>query len=219
MPRLIIPGPAGAIEALLEMPAAYSGGAAAVLCHPHPLYGGTMRNKVVARMAQALLDCGLAALRFNFRGVEASEGSHDAGKGEVGDACAAADYLLRTLAPRRLLLGGFSFGAWVAGRSLEPCGAEAELIGLLSVGTPADMYDYGFLAGVRRPVFFVHGDADATCSPAAVGPLAHAEDRPRSLVLVKGADHFFTGRLKILQDVIRGHYEPLLRRLEKSGRT
>ena len=83
MQRLTIPGPAGALEALLEVPASFSGGAAAVLCHPHPLYGGTMRNKVVARMAQALLDCGLAALRFNFRGVEASEGSHDAGKGEV----------------------------------------------------------------------------------------------------------------------------------------
>jgi alpha/beta superfamily hydrolase len=149
MQRLTIPGPAGAIEALLEVPAAFSGGAAAVLCHPHPLYGGTMRNKVVARMAQALLDCGLAALRFNFRGVEASAGSHDSGKGEVADACAAVAYLARTLAPRRLLLGGFSFGAWVAA-VLEPRETEPELIGLL-VGTPADMYDYAFLAGLRCP--------------------------------------------------------------------
>jgi hypothetical protein len=217
MQRLILPGPAGALEALLEMPSSYSGEAAAVLCHPHPLYGGTMRNKVVSRMAQALLDCGLAALRFNFRGVEASEGSHDAGKGEVGDACAAVEYLMRTLAPRRLLLGGFSFGAWVAARALDPCGTEAELIGLLSVGTPADMYDYSFLDAVRLPVFFVHGDADALCAPAAVDPLARAEGRPRSLVLVKGADHFFTGRLKVLQDVIRGHYHPLVRRLDRSG--
>lgn len=214
MQRLSIPGPAGALEALLEVPASYSGGIAAVLCHPHPLYGGTMRNKVVARMAQALLDCGLAAFRFNFRGVEASEGTHDAGRGEVLDACAAVDYLMRTLAPRRLLLGGFSFGAWVAARSLEPCGAETELIGLLSVGTPADLYDYSFLAGLRLPIFFVHGDADSTCAPAAVGPLAHEAGRPRSLVLVKGADHFFTGRLKILQEVIRGHYEPLVRGME-----
>jgi alpha/beta superfamily hydrolase len=217
MQRLTIPGPAGALEALLELPAAFSGGSAAVLCHPHPLYGGTMRNKVVARMAQALLDCGLAALRFNFRGVEASEGSHDSGNGEVADACAAVAYLAQTLAPRQLLLGGFSFGAWVAARSLEPCGAEAELLGLLSVGTPAGMYDYSFLACLRRPILFVHGDADTVCAPAAVGPLAHAEGRPRSLILVKGADHFFTGRLKILQEVIRGHYQPLVRRLEHSG--
>lgn len=217
MQRLILPGPAGAIEALLEMPSSYSGEAAAVLCHPHPLYGGTMRNKVVARMAQALLDCGLAALRFNFRGVEASEGSHDAGKGEVDDACAAVDYLRRTLAPRRLLLGGFSFGAWVAARVLEPCGTETELIGLLSVGTPADMYDYGFFDAVRLPVFFVHGDADALCAPAAVDSLARAGGRARSLVLVKGADHFFTGRLKIFQEVIRAHYQPLMRRPGPSG--
>ncbi len=217
MQRLAFPGPAGALEALLEVPASYSGGVAAVLCHPHPLYGGTMRNKVVARMAQALLDCGLAALRFNFRGVEASEGTHDAGRGEVLDACAAVDYLMRTLAPRRLLLGGFSFGAWVAARAAAPCGAESELIGLLSVGTPADLYDYGFLAALYLPVFFVHGDADTVCAPAAVGPLAHEGGRSRSLVLVKGADHFFTGRLKVLQEVIRGHYLPLVQRLERAG--
>jgi alpha/beta superfamily hydrolase len=213
MERIMIPGPVGELESLLEMPRAFSGLSAAVLCHPHPLYGGTMRNKVVARMALALLESGLAVVRFNFRGVEASAGTYDAGRGEVEDACAVFDYLTRTLAPRHFLLAGFSFGAWVAARSLAKCSRNGDIRGLLSVGTPADMYDYNFLQDCRLPMLFIHGDEDAVCDPEAVAPLVQVGGLPRSVVIVKGADHFFTGRLRPLQQIVTRHYQPFFQHL------
>jgi uncharacterized protein len=199
---LSLEGPAGRLEALLNAgsPEATH---AALVCHPHPLYGGTLHNKVVFHAMKALNGFGFPVLRFNFRGAGLSQGKHDHGAGEEDDVRAAVDWLDREF-QQPLIFAGFSFGAAVGLRVACPDARVRAAIGLGLPLTPVDdrNYDFSFLQDCSKPKLFVSGDRDQFASPAQLERMVASLPAPRKLVLIAGADHFFEGRLRELRDVI-----------------
>jgi hypothetical protein len=194
-----IAGPAGRLEALL-MNADGPATAAAVICHAHPLHGGIMHFKVLFRAAKALQARGVAVLRFNFRGVGRSEGTHDEGRGEQGDAVAAANEMARRFPGLPIVLGGFSFGSTIAVR--VGC-ADARVRALLVMGFPAAMLDdTAFLASCTQPRLFVQGEQDSYADGPRIRALVAPLPEPKTLVVIPGADHFFTGHLDPLQEAV-----------------
>jgi alpha/beta superfamily hydrolase len=204
---LVIPGPAGGLEALLvegQSDARY----AALVCHPHPLGGGTMHNKVVYRAAKTMQSLGLPTLRFNFRGTGLSEGQHDEGRGERDDVRAALDWLNHRYA-LPVLVVGFSFGAHVALRVC--CGdvprSEARVPGFAALGLPLAAegrdYSYDFLASCTLPKLFISGGADQYGPQAALVRIVASAAQPASLVIIPDADHFFAGKLEQMQHALR----------------
>jgi alpha/beta superfamily hydrolase len=192
-------GPAGRLEAILMNPNR-DPVAAAVVCHAHPLHGGMMHFKVVFRAARALQSAGLAALRFNFRGVGRSEGRHDDGRGEQDDARVALDELARRYPGRPLVLGGFSFGSTVALRAGR---SDERVRALFALGYPASMFTtHAHLDGGGRPCLFVQGENDRFGPGATVRELVAQHPGPQEVVIVPGADHFFDGHLDILQRAV-----------------
>jgi uncharacterized protein len=183
-------GPAGHLEALLNS-GAPEAPYAALVCHPHPLGGGTLHNKVVYHAMKALQGLGLPVLRFNFRGTELSEGEHDEGRGEQDDVRAALDWLSREF-HRPILVAGFSFGAYV---SLRACCGEARVPGLIALGLPVSAqgraYDYDFLCGCARPKLFISGTRDPFGEKLAVEAAVALAAEPKRLVWIQDADHFF----------------------------
>jgi alpha/beta superfamily hydrolase len=200
---LILPGPAGALEARLDFPAAMAGGelhtpaAYAVVCHPHPLYGGTLTNKVVHTLARTFNDAGMPSLRFNFRGVGASAGTHDAGPGEVQDALAAVRYGRERWPQARLWLAGFSFGAAVAIRA----SLEALPVGVVAVAPAVDRMELGAVVP-GCPWLVLLGDADEVVSPQRMLEWAQALRPQPAIQVLAGAGHFFHGRLPELHDAV-----------------
>ena len=196
-----IAGPAGRLEAVIEEPAAVAGppGVAAVICHPHPLFGGTLQNKVVHTLARTLRAAGAATLRFNFRGAGASEGTHDGGAGETQDALAAVAWARARWPDAPLVLAGFSFGGAVAIRAA----AAAAPAWLITVAPAVDRVDLERLALPRCAWLVVQGDADDIVAPEAVLHwMARWAPQARVRVLA-GVGHFFHGRLHELQDCLR----------------
>jgi hypothetical protein len=192
----------GRLEAILKEPRPHDEpcGAALVL-HPHPLGGGTMHNKVVFRAASALNDAGLVTLRINFRGVGASTGAHDEGRGEIEDARAGLDYLSEHYAHIPMTVAGFSFGSRVG---MEVAIRDERVLNLISIGTPVDKYDFSFMRECRKPILFVHGDHDEfgrVDSLRALVKSLPSEARAR-LEVITDADHFFAGRLDEMRRVI-----------------
>jgi len=191
-------GPVGRLEALLwTVPPAVSPGDpsfVALVCHPHPLFGGTMHNKVVYQAAKALHQSGAPVLRFNFRGAGLSEGKHDKGNGEQGDVRAALDYLAREFPGRAIVLAGFSFGAFAGLR--VGCG-DARVTQVIGLGLPANnkSMDLNFLPACAKPKLVLQGGNDQFGSQANVEALFATLTEPKRLVIVEGADHFFTGHL------------------------
>jgi alpha/beta superfamily hydrolase len=197
-------GPAGRLEAILTNPEVPPV-AAAVVCHAHPLHGGMMHFKVVFRAAKALQSEGVAALRFNFRGVGRSEGTHGHGAGEEEDARAALLEVESRFPGLPLVLGGFSFGSTVA---LRVAAREARVRAVFALGYPASMEpDHASLAAVARPRLFVQGENDEFGPAEALRALVEPLPPPRELVVVPGADHYFTGHLDALQDAVAGWAE------------
>jgi alpha/beta superfamily hydrolase len=195
----------GRLEALVKQPAGSARGAA-VVCHPHPIHGGTMHTKAVYRAAQALNDAGLVVLRFNFRGVGASTGSYDDGIGERNDLEAALDWLEAEYPELPLVVGGHSFGSMI-GLSV---GADDErVVALLGLGLPVDMdqYDYSFLAEADKPVLVVQGENDEFGAGDSVSKLLAPLGAHITLVRIPGSDHYFTHRLDELRATVRGYYE------------
>ena len=182
------------LEARLETSRAAVGGF--VLCHPHPLYGGDMDNPVVIRAAEVAQGAGYATLRFNFRGVGASEGIHDKGQGEQDDVRAAMAALAARLpAGGQMGVIGYSFGAHAAARAARPGDAPLGLI-----APPLGMYDFGFLGRVGGPVLLTAGTRDNYCPVEAAHRLAEATGAQERLI--DGADHFFFGKLYPLGEAI-----------------
>ncbi|HEY3042321.1 MAG TPA: alpha/beta fold hydrolase [Pyrinomonadaceae bacterium] len=200
--NLFIPTAHGRLEAILKEPLTDVAVGVALVLHPHPLGGGTMHNKVVFRAASALNDAGLITLRINFRGVGQSTGEHDEGRGELEDVRAGLQYLGATYPGKPITLCGFSFGARVG---LEVGIADERVVNLISIGTPVDKYEFSFLAACRKPILFVHGDADEF---GAVSRLQDLVDQIREhnasveLRIIKGSGHFFEGHLDELKQVI-----------------
>jgi alpha/beta superfamily hydrolase len=195
-------GPAGRLEALLNAgapDAAY----AALVCHPHPLYGGTLHNKVVFHAMKALNGFGFPVLRFNFRGTGLSEGEHDRGNREVDDVRTALDWLTHEF-HRPLIFAGFSFGAAVGLRAACPDHRVKAAIGLGLPVSPIDdrTYDFEFLKTCEKPKLLVSGDRDQFGTPAQLQALVDSVPEPKKLVLVPGADHFFEGRLREMREIV-----------------
>ncbi|MBI4169015.1 MAG: alpha/beta hydrolase [Acidobacteria bacterium] len=193
---LILPGPAGRIECLLKHPApATAGGAAAAICHPHPLFGGTMHNKVVHAAAEAIVAAGIPVLRFNFRGVGLSTGAHDNGNGEQEDLVALLDYLAGRFPGRPLLAAGYSFGAYVGLRA--GC-RDRRVAALIGIGIPLTMVNFDFLQDCDRPLSLIQGEADPFCPPGLLLPFAAALPGGARVAVIKEAGHDFAGRLEEL---------------------
>ena len=197
--NLFIPAPHGRLEAILKEPRDGSVAGAALVLHPHPLFGGTMHNKVVFRAAAALNDAGLVTLRFNFRGVGQSTGEHDEGRGEREDVRAGLDYLSTNYPNEAITLCGFSFGARVG---LEVGSADERVARLISIGTPVDKYDFSFLAQCRKPILFVQGDRDEYGDLKRLRELTAKIAAPFQLRVIAGAGHFFDDQLDELKAAI-----------------
>jgi hypothetical protein len=206
-------GPAGRLEALLNE-GAPDAPFAALVCHPHPLGGGTMHNKVVYHAMKALNDpqqgLGWPVLRFNFRGTGLSHGVHD-GQAESGDVLAALDWLENEF-KRPLVLVGFSFGAAMA--LFACCGPQAgsamraDIRALAALGLPTQFegrhYTYPLLAGCTLPKLFLSGDRDEYGPSAELKHVVALAAEPKRLVLLPGADHFFAGQLEAMQSALAG---------------
>jgi len=207
---LFLPGPAGRLEALLWDLQRPEGAAqpplAAVVCHPHPLFGGTMHNKVVYQAAKTLHRFGLPVLRFNFRGAGLSEGAHDNGRGEQDDVRAALDFLAGEFPGVPLLLTGFSFGAWVG---LRVGCADPRVSELIGIGLPVGNLSPGeisYLEACAKPKLLVSGELDGYSPPEQLEGMAgrfltHVRKQTQ-VAVVPGADHFFAGHLPELDRVI-----------------
>jgi uncharacterized protein len=203
---LEIPGPAGPLEAMVEDP----GGeppALAVVCHPHPLYHGTLRNKVVHTLARSANRLGAPAVRFNFRGVGASAGAWDEGRGETEDALAVIEWARGQWPGRPLWLAGFSFGAYVALRAALSAGPAA----LVTVAPPVLRFPVGEAPDPDCPWLVVHGALDELVDVAAVEAWAEARQAAPRLVVMPGTSHFFHGRLTGLDEVVREFLQGLER--------
>jgi alpha/beta superfamily hydrolase len=201
--NLVLQGPAGALEARLDFPDATSGrdpaapAAFAVVCHPHPLHGGTLTNKVVHTLARSFNDAGLPSLRFNFRGVGASAGTYDEGRGEVQDALAVVRHGRERWPRAQLWLAGFSFGAAVAVRA----STEARPAGLVAVAPAVDRIAVGTVTPAC-PWLVLLGDADDVVQPARMLDWARALRPQPAIQVMAGAGHYFHGRLPELRDLV-----------------
>ena len=201
--RVLFSGAAGAIETVIDFPASPARGIA-LLAHPHPLYGGTLDNKVVQTLAKAFVELGYAAVRCNFRGVGASQGAHDHGEGETDDLAQAALQARARLGELPLVLAGYSFGAYVQTRLANRI--EPERVVLVAPAT-------GMVSGARSYVaqrvpadtIVIHGERDDTVPLANVLDWARPLDLP--IVLVPDADHFFHRRLHLVKSILKGMWK------------
>ena len=197
---LFLQGPVGGLEAILWTPTrSEQSPLAAVLCHPHPLFGGTLHNKVIYQAAKSLDSLGVPVLRFNFRGAGLSAGEHDRGTGERCDVQAAINFLSQEFPGRPLLLGGFSFGSWVGLRVGCSDDRVKELIGL---GIPVNNSDFSYLESCNKPKLIVHGTQDEHGNWGTVESIVARIAGDTRLVFVQDADHFFAGHLDELDRAI-----------------
>jgi alpha/beta superfamily hydrolase len=205
--RLSIPGPVGRLEALLEFDAAWRVRATAVVCHPHPLFGGTLHNKVVYCAAKAALQTGLPTLRFNFRGVGKSEGQFADGIGEREDVRAALDFLRARYPQVPVCLMGFSFGSVVG---LSVGARDAQVAALVGLGVPVGISSFDFLREAHKPILIVQGTEDIYGPREQIETLFSTLPEPKHLRWIEGADHFFTGKLDGVQSAVREFVEQVL---------
>ena len=198
--RMEVPGPAGRMQVLRDLPEGTPHGVA-VIAHPHPLFGGTMDNKVVQTLARAFVLCGWTALRFNFRGVGGSEGTYDEGRGEAQDLLA----LVEALAPAgTLALAGFSFGSFVTAQALQSLWGTREIERIVLVGTAASRFQVPPLPPeAHERTLVVHGEVDDTVPLASVLDWARPQFLP--VTVIPGVEHFFHGQLPLLKTLVVRH--------------
>jgi len=197
---LQVAGPSGSLEAAVDRPATGAIGTA-VIAHPHPLFGGTMSNKVVQTLARAFVQSGWTSVRFNFRGVGASAGIHDEGRGELDDLLAVVD----ALAPQgRLSLAGFSFGAFVTSHAVDRLHAQRAIDHLVLVGTAASRFQVANVPEeLHQRTLVIHGEQDDTVPLASVMDWARPQILP--VLVVPSGGHFFHGQLPLLRDLVTRH--------------
>ena len=209
MPELIFPGPDGRLEGRYH-PQKAKDAPIAIILHPHPVYGGTMNNKIVYRMYSSFARAGFSVLRFNFRGVGRSQGEFDQGIGELSDAASALDYL-QAMNPnsKHCWVAGFSFGAWIGMQLLM---RRPEITGFISVAPPANMYDFSFLAPCPSSGLIVNGTADRVAPPKDTATLVGKLREQKGITVtheeIEGADHFFRDdetHMKPMIDLVQGY--------------
>ncbi len=199
---LLIDGPAGQLELLLNYPDPDKYPASkpvVVICHPHPLYGGSLTNKVVHMIGRAVNDLGLAAIRFNFRGVGKSEGSFDDGRGESDDLAAVVHWVRQQYPDSPLWLAGFSFGAYIALKAHKRVDAEK----LLLVAPPVTLYDLEGVSEVAIPWWVIQGGQDEVIDPLAVDRWVKQHSTPPIYEWYEPGSHFFHGQLNYLRDFVK----------------
>jgi uncharacterized protein len=201
--ELLLPGPAGVLECAVDLPeAACARAGTAIVCHPHPLHGGTMHNKVVTMIERSVRELGLRTVRFNFRGVGKSQGEHDEGRGETLDLLAVAEWVRRVRPDDALWLAGFSFGAYVALLGARHLPVRQ----MISVAPPAGRWDFSAVLAPPCPWLVVQGEDDDVVEPQAVFDWIEAipaEDNPPTLVRMPDTGHFFHRRLMDLRGAIK----------------
>ena len=198
---LSLQGQAGQIEALLDEPVDGAAQGTAVIAHPHPLFGGTMQNKVVQTLARAFVQSGWRAVRFNFRGVGASEGTYDEGRGEAIDM----QQVITQVAPTGpLALAGFSFGAFVTSHVVQALGHQRPPHRLVLVGTAASRFEVAPVAPeLHERCLVLHGEQDDTVPLASVMDWARPQSLP--ITVIPGCEHFFHGQLPLLRTLVSRH--------------
>ncbi len=193
-----IPGPAGPLEALLDLPAGEPR-AVAVFGHPHPMHGGTMHTKALYQAAKAMPRIGVAALRFNFRGVGRSAGTFDSGAGEKDDFRAGLSFAETRFPDLPVWSAGMSFGSWIA----MTVGAEdARVSLLLAIAPPIDRYDFDALKMCTRPKFIVHGESDELISIKEIRKFYAQIPEPKELVTIEDANHLFEGKTSLVGEAV-----------------
>ena len=190
--HVTVPGPAGPLEAILDEPRAAAPRAAVVFAHPHPQQGGTMHTKAVFQGAKGLVRIGCAVLRFNFRGVGASAGVFDEGRGEAEDFRAAVDWMAEQFPGTPLWAAGFSFGGWIA---LETGAVDPRVTLLIGIAPPVTRENYSFehTLASTKPKFLVQGDLDRTCPLKDLWAFYARLHEPKELAVIDGAGHLFDG--------------------------
>ena len=205
--RFVVQGPAGAIEALEDLPILADGTmprGVAVIAHPHPLFGGTMDNKVVQTLARAFVQCGWRALRFNFRGVGSTEGVYDEGRGELQDLLAVVAHGTGGSNAQPLALAGFSFGAFVTSQAVQSLGARHPPLQLVLVGTAASRFTVAPIApDLHARTLVLHGEQDDTVPLTSVMDWARPQSLP--ITVIPGVAHFFHGQLPLLRSLVVRH--------------
>ena len=208
MPDIILPGPAGRIEARYQRQKA-PGAPMALVLHSHPQFGGTMNNPLVYDLFHMFHGLGCTAVRFNFRGVGRSQGTFDSGSGELSDAAAILDWM-NTLYPNPSFVWvcGISFGAWIGMQLLM---RRPEVEGFISIAPPANLYDFSFLAPCPSSGLIVHGEKDAVVPPKDVNTLVEKLKTQKGIVIdqqiIPGANHFFDGKLEPLMQTVTGYLD------------
>jgi len=193
-----IPGPAGTLEALLDLPEGEPR-AVAVFGHPHPLHGGTMHTKALYQAAKAMPRIGVAALRFNFRGVGRSTGTFDSGPGEKDDFRAALSFVEERFPDLPIWTAGMSFGSWIA---LSVGADDPRVSLLLAIAPPVDRYDFGALKMCTLPKFIVHGESDELISIKEIRRFYAQIPEPKELVTIEDANHLFEGKTSMVGDAV-----------------
>lgn len=202
--NFLIPGPAGVLEAITDEPKNYQGGGPiAVICHPHPLYGGSMANKVVHIVSNTLIGMGIPTLRFNFRGVGHSEGRFDNGEGEADDLQLIVEWYKRRYPESPLWLAGFSFGSFVAFKSHVNVGAER----LLLVAPPVNIFDFKDAPSIDIPWLVIQGGKDEIVAPERVSDWVQKQRSSAIYKWLGDADHFFHGRLSQIANAIKESWD------------
>jgi uncharacterized protein len=205
--EIFVTGPAGRLECLVDSPEPEAiRPATAVLCHPHPRHGGTMRNKVVTIMERALRELGLCTVRLNYRGVGESEGEFDDGIGESEDLYSIIEWVRRVRPDTDLWLGGFSFGAYVTLQVAQ----ELPVRQLITIAPPVERYGFDHLMPPNCPWLVVQGEEDDVVSAQAVRDWCESLDQKPDLVMMEGTGHFFHRRLMDLRGLIKNHVQPNL---------
>ena len=197
--HFLLPGLAGALEVITTWPKHALRKAVGIICHPHPLYAGTMYNKVVTTLAKAFDHLGLPTIRFNFRGVGDSEGEYGHTLGETDDLKSIYYWSKQVLPEYEVWLGGFSFGAYIAAKLAN----QKSIAQLVTVAPAVNHFDFFELTDIRCPWLAIHGDQDEIVPPKAVINFAEHPPTPIKLIVLPGAGHFFHGHLLELRDILQ----------------